>query len=377
LSRICHLSTVHRADDIRIFHKECKSLASAGYDTHLVISPGRNGKIVAAEDKPVHVHLLATVSDGRLGRMTAGCAAAFRWAVSIGARLYHIHDPELLPWALMLKRRGARVVYDVHEDLPRDIRTKPWIPARIRPAVGFLAAHLEDLMSSRFDAIVTATPSLGRRFAACNRNTVDINNYPLRDEFSVPVPAEHPSGRRVCYVGGINSLRGASVMIAAAEASGVRLALAGTWDSDAERRQMMATDAWAHVDELGHLDRVEVAALLAGSSAGLIVYQPAPNHVDSQPNKLFEYMSAGVPVIASNFPGWRQIVEATGCGLCVDPADVSAVAAAIRWIGDHPEDALRMGARGRQAVVEKFNWEAESRKLIDVYKAMGVTPEAR
>jgi glycosyltransferase involved in cell wall biosynthesis len=85
---------------------------------------------------------------------------------------------------------------------------------------------------------------------------------------------------------------------------------------------------------------------------------------------MFEYMAAGVPVIASHFPLWRQIVEGNACGICVDPLDPQAIAGAIDYLATHPEDAERMGRNGQRAVAAKYNWNIEEQKLLDFYAAL-------
>ena len=90
----------------------------------------------------------------------------------------------------------------------------------------------------------------------------------------------------------------------------------------------------------------------------------------AQPTKVYEYMAAGLPVIASDFPRWRAIVEDSGCGLCVDPGDAGALARAIAWILDHPQEANAMGANGRRAVETRYSWESEARTLAGLYEAV-------
>lgn len=131
-----------------------------------------------------------------------------------------------------------------------------------------------------------------------------------------------------------------------------------------------AHPGWQQVDASGWQDRGRVKEVLSGSMAGLVTFLPVPNHIDAQPNKMFEYMSAGVPVIASHFPLWREIVEGNACGLCVDPLDPAAIARAIDYLVTHPQEAERMGRNGQRAVAEKYNWTIEEAKLLEFYRGL-------
>ena len=125
---------------------------------------------------------------------------------------------------------------------------------------------------------------------------------------------------------------------------------------------------WQNVNEYGFLDRLGVRNILARSAAGVVTFYPLPNHVDAQPNKMFEYMSAGIPVIASHFPLWREIIEDNQCGLLVDPLNPEAIANAIDYLINNPQEARSMGQNGRRAVEEKYNWTIEQQKLLEFYQ---------
>jgi glycosyltransferase involved in cell wall biosynthesis len=118
---------------------------------------------------------------------------------------------------------------------------------------------------------------------------------------------------------------------------------------------------------LGVLDRRGVAEVLGRSVAGLVTLHPLVNYLDALPIKMFEYMSAGIPVIASDFVLWREIVQDGGCGLCVDPLKPNEIANAIDYLVTHPDEARRLGQNGRRAVVERYNWTVEEGKLLAFY----------
>ncbi|MCY4211547.1 MAG: glycosyltransferase, partial [Gammaproteobacteria bacterium] len=104
--------------------------------------------------------------------------------------------------------------------------------------------------------------------------------------------------------------------------------------------------------------------------AGLVLYHPTPGILNAYPTKMFEYMSVGLPVIASDFPAWRHIVDRAECGLLVNPLEPSAIADAMLWLLNNPQEAERMGRRARKAAEEFYSWEREGDKLIRLYKKL-------
>lgn len=368
MTRVCHLSSAHRGLDVRIFSKECVSLAEAGFDTHLVINATAQD-VVAAAAKGVKLHALAPPS-GRLWRMFKQAWRCYRLGKQLDADIYHFHDPELIPYGMLLSLAGKKVIYDVHEDLPKDILSKEWIPFWARKMVAGAAGVLEHLGASRFFSIATATPFIAGRFRQMNPKSMDINNYPLPNELA-RVAAPVARKRQVCYVGGICRIRGIRPLVEALPLlSDVRLVLCGRFlESDFES-ELSALPGWVQVDYLGHVDRETVRKVMAESMAGAVTLFPIPNYLDSLPIKMFEYMSAELPVIASDFPLWRQIINDADAGLCVDPHSPGAIASAIRRLTDEPVLIERMGKSGRQAVINHYNWPIEADKLIKFYKAL-------
>lgn len=122
------------------------------------------------------------------------------------------------------------------------------------------------------------------------------------------------------------------------------------------------------VSFVGKISRAEVNKLYGKSRAGIVIYQPAANHMEAQPIKMFEFMAAGLPVVASNFPLWKEIIEGNQCGISVDPRSPEAVRAACMELLNNAEKAQELGKKGKQAVEEKYNWLNEEKKLIKLYK---------
>ncbi|BAY83950.1 group 1 glycosyl transferase [Calothrix parasitica NIES-267] len=365
MNKICHLTSVHTPFDTRIFRKECVSLTNADYKVTLIVSNTQDDVV-----ENINIRSL-TKPKTRSERITKTIWKVLEYAIDENADIYHFHDPELIPIGLILKGRGKKVIYDVHEDVPRQIlSSKNYIPNFFRRLVSGTVEKIENFAVKYFDAVVTATPYIRDRFLKIGCNAIDINNYPILDELYIAKTTWEQKEKAVCYVGGIWDKRGLFEMVEAIGKTNVSLILAGKFAYSEQRDKALTMPGWNNIQELGYLNREGVAQTLANSMAGLVVLHPIINYLYALPVKMFEYMCAGIPVIASNIPLWKEIIEGNQCGICVDPMNYEAIAKAIQWIVDNPDEAKRMGENGRKAVEEKYNWENEAKKLRALYKEL-------
>jgi glycosyltransferase involved in cell wall biosynthesis len=369
MQRIVHITTVHKVFDVRIFFKECCSLAAAGYDVTLIAPHIRDEVVQGVRIKALPIYRR------RIKRFTLATWRAFIIARRLRAHLYHFHDPELIPAGLMLKFLGRPVIYDIHEDLPRALMadSKDYIPQRLKKTVGFLAERFEHLAGRIFTALVPAWPKIAQRFEKRNSRTTIVFNYPVLEEFD----KNHSVGwsRRpasAAYIGGIAPERGIHKIIEALNllptSKSTHLILAGRFRPPRLEDDIRSLPGWRRVDYRGWVNREQIAEILNQSKVGLLLFLPLEGSTNIYPIKLFEYMAAGIPVVASNFPLWKKIIEKHNCGICVDPNDIEAISQAIQNLINHPDDAVQMGANGRQAVEENYTWPSEEKKLILLYK---------
>lgn len=362
--RVCHITTVHFYMDTRILHRECVSLAQKGWEVHLIVANQQS-----VEFKGVKIHNVESAAEGRLQRMWQTANLALKKALEIDAAIYHIHDPELLRIAGKLRRMGKKVIYDSHEHVPHQIRNKKYLPAWLRPVIATVFEWYENRMARRMSAIVTATDNVRDRFRKLNARTVDINNYPRFDVLYVEEDWSK-KWRDVVYVGLINEIRGIREMLDALALPGDpswTLTLVGYFERESQEDAMKQHPGWKKVRFMGRQAREQVAESLATSKIGIVTFLSAPNHDDNQPNKLFEYMAAGIPVVCSHFERWKKIVETAHCGICVDPSSPQAIAEAVRWLLTHQEEARAMGLNGRRAMENQYNWNTEEAKLHQLY----------
>ena len=354
--KIAHLTSVHGPFDTRIFQKQCRSLARAGYDTHLVVVHDADQTIDG-----VQLNAIVRSSSNRLSRMLGTVRQVYQRALRLDADIYHLHDPELIPVGLALKRRNKIVIFDSHEDYPADIMSKPWIPLAMRKYVARTFAALERYALPKFDAVVTVHQQIAERLVKIQPSTVIVHNFPIIDESYVAAETHIP---KFVWLGLLSPIRGCVQIDAALKMTeGAVLDVIGPiskFEPDPDK-----------VNLLGSFPQRQAMEIASNYLAGLVTYLPEPNHIDALPNKLFEYMSLGLPVIASDFPKWRKIVEGAGCGLLVDPNSPESIAGAMRWLLDNPDKAAEMGRLGRMAVLEKYSWASEEKVLLNLYAELG------
>ena len=365
-ARVRHLTSVHPIGDNRIFYRECKTLADAGYDVALVVGH--------PPTEPVAGVPVIGVGEGRnrVDRATRIVWKVFRAALKERAQIYHLHDAELLWIGLLLKLAGRCVVYDVHEDTPKQIMNKFWIPWWAKRVLSSGTALMERLAAAAFDGIVAATPFIADRFPAAK--TAVVQNFPrLSAARDRPEVGAGDRTYAFAYTGGLAAVQGLREIVATAGLLPPDLGdavVAGWFDDDALEREIRASEGWKRIRFLGRVTPNEVLEAIVSARCGLVIDHPISNYLDSYSTKMFEYMACGVPVVCSDFPLWVRVVTDADCGVTVNPMDPHTVVKAVEALCRDPEEARRLGENGRRAIRERYNWENEFAKLDDLYRRL-------
>lgn len=305
---------------------------------------------------------------GRLNRFLLGPKVFYKWCLENEFDVYHFHDPEFLPFAKKLAIKGKKVIYDAHEDVPRQILAKYYIPQFIRPIISRRFERMENACIPHFAGVSTATEHIAQRFESMNSNAVAVHNYPsLKELGEFVLPSSKPKNS-LCYVGSITHIRGAWDMVNLMGRLSANLNLGGSFSPSSLQSQLERSEGWRKVKNLGFLSRQEVVSTLDNSQLGLVLLHATVNYKDALPVKMFEYMAKGLPVIITDVPLWKSIVDECTCGLAVDLDKPSQIATEVQELLNNGKRMDEMALRGRKAVEEKYNWEQEEQKLFDLYQ---------
>jgi glycosyltransferase involved in cell wall biosynthesis len=371
---ICVVTSAHPRYDVRIFHKEILSLAKK-YEVTLLVADGKADEIYAHHELCNEINILSVRHPkGRINRMLFVPKNILRKIASISPDIVHIHDPELLLIAKEIVHMGYKVVYDAHEDLPKQIMNKKWIPSIMRGHCAKIADNYEKKVSANINGIIAATPIIKNKFLKYNLNTVDILNYPVIDLISSGYNSyDSYMSRRydLCYVGSISEARGIIPLIESLSIYGLTLQLAGPFsDSSIARKVKKMTNFKNLVHYHGVIPHSQAQELVSQSRVGMLTLFPIASYKESLPIKLFEYMLYNLPCVASDFPMWRDIIGKHECGLLVNPKSPQEIAAAAIRLVNNTKLSYEMGYNGYNAVLNEYNWAKQEAKLFEFYEQL-------
>jgi glycosyltransferase involved in cell wall biosynthesis len=359
--KVCHITSVHRALDIRIFNKEAVSLAEAGIETYIVgkhhSDETVNGVKIIALSEP----------ENRFYRFTKTIMELYAKAIKINADIYHFHDPELISLAAFFKLKGKKVIYDVHENIPNDIFAKKWIkPDFLKFYLSYCLKGLEKYAEKICDGIVTVTPEIAERFDT--KKTILLRNFPsIKAIDSANSPVRNTTKFTFIYAGGLTEIRGIREII---KAVGLlkhecELILVGNWQDISFKEECYQLNGFEKVVDYGFVSPDKVYSLMKHSDCGLGLLYPTKGYLNSYPVKAFEYMACSLPMIISDFPLWKEMFS--NCSLFNNPNDVEGIAASMDSLIINKELHATLSKSARASVLEKFSWESESNKIIDFY----------
>ncbi len=365
--KIVHLSSVHPRYDNRILLKQCCSLSKAGHDVSLIVADGKGGETfdgVAIYD--------VGASKGLLNRMLNKAYAVYKKARKLNPDVYQIHDPELLPYAFLLSRNGKKVIYDVHEDYVTGIGQKKYLPEIMKGVIAGGFDRLEKYLSKKC-TLILAEKYYNERFPTGHL----VLNYPILSPPDRDIPftqADEVLDKELIYTGNVTEVRGAFTQSQILKAlPDVKITFIGYCPVElADQMEEIAGTNAGNLEIIGRgefipFEKIKKKYKEKRWLAGLAIFPKTPHYEKKELTKFFEYMANGLPIICSDFPVWKGLVEGSGCGIAVNPDDIHEIKAAIYRL--HQEKDLResMISNGIRLSKERYNWEVEQKQLLNIY----------
>lgn len=408
--RVVHMTTVHHPLDTRIYYKECQSLQAAGYDVTL-IAPNIEDEEQALKLKQSSMRVITFKKPrNRLFRMLFSTLRVYKTARQLQADYYHFHDPELLLVAALLKRKHNVVIFDVHEDYETSIMLKDYLSKPLRRVFASIYSLIEKILTKNMHLCLAE-----KYYKNKYPQGTCILNYPLLDSLSnrhqdevqqnkakakassrlnggaknstapnlgTNAPGCHNGMRnKLIYTGNVSLERGAGIHAGLPLIdSQLEVYFIGKCPQKlASQMYEVAGDQRERIIIEGidrYIPREEIDAWYHRHDwlAGLALFPPLKHYMQKELTKFFEYMAAGIPIICSNFPVWKQFIEEYACGLTVNPYDTLEIKEAVEYLKANPNKAREMGENGRRAVLQRLNWETEEKKLVRWYAEIGANP---
>lgn len=363
--RVFHITTVHLVFDTRVFHRECRSLAETGkYEVTLVNAKGENLSRHGVTLKSVYV------PRNRFERMTLTMLSLALFLLRNRADIYHFHDPELIPLAMILRLLGANVVYDCHEDYEQKLLSNAWLPPFFRKLASRLYAYLANLSFKSFSGVIVAAPSILERFEPQVINGVLSRNLPRLSQCSVePAIPFHKRSNTVFYSGGVVNNKGIAQVIDAvlqSRVSDIELVIVGRADEPLYKKLESKLTS-GRIRYLGVVPFEDVLHWMGRSKVGVVCNQPVFSYDRSLPNKLFEYMASGLPSVFSSFEQWTALSKNGPFGSSCDPSNPLDIRDKIdRLLMD--DEYWNLIHASSLDVAQNFSWEREFLALDELYE---------
>ena len=366
--KICHVTSAHKSNDVRIFEKECTSLAkNPDYKVYLVAQ----GESYVKNN--VHVIGAGEMPSSRKERMFKFSKTVAEKALKVNADVYHFHDPELLQFVGSFVKKGKKVIFDSHEDVADSILDKEYMPVPVRWGAKSAYNIIQRAVLRKCSYIITTTPHIVAKLKRYNPKVAMITNYPILDEeYEKQFDCSEKNIKTLFFAGGIQyQWTHKSIVNAIEDLDDVTYELYGSSD-DGCLDELKTLKGWEKVNYHGSVPFAQVQEAMHSAGIGVALLKPSNNTggmLGTIGNtKLFEAMSAGLPVICSDFKLWKKIVEGNNAGICIRYNDDQALKNAIIKLTEDEQLYRQMGENGKRIVREKFNWASQEKKLLGVYK---------
>ncbi|UCD37888.1 MAG: glycosyltransferase [Fidelibacterota bacterium] len=373
-ARVLMASSVHRWNDVRIYYKEALTLAKV---TNVRLLAVQNYSASQVPHRKIETEFLPGNGltrggpNSMLSLRLRRIAAVLRTALAEKFDVFHFHDPELIPVGWLVKLRGKRVIYDMHEDVSTMLFSREWLPRPLARLIGSVLRAGERLSLHIFDYFILAAKNLAPSFKT--EKCVQILNYPIANTMPRSQGRKQDEPLRLVYAGDITVARGIPDILTAISdlqraGQKITLDLFGPVSEPEMGRVLgtLTTQPWIKCH--GWIPLPQLMNELPGYHIGMSPLRDFPNYRNAVPTKVLDYLAAGLPVVASGLPGTRKLLEKYDCALLYEPGDVAKLQAALLELQD--ERKRRLLAKNGGKFVAAYSWETQAQKLVGIYQEL-------
>jgi len=365
--KVCHIISGYYRIDARVFQRQCKSLKKYGFEVSVLTNDGNLEEII----DDIKFYSCEITYNSRIKTMILATSQFIEKAKEIDADVYQLHSPELFNLGIKLKKLGKKVIYDAHEDLPRHILEKDWIPKYFRKPISYFVEIYMNYVLKRFDYIITPHSHVLNSLKHKVKNIELIANFPLvkpLNSFSFEEYLERES--IICYTGTVYPYSNQELLVSLLDSfDNLKYDIAGFIDESLLNKIKNIGNNL--VTFHGRIPWLELSNFYQKSIIGYVLYDYKLNlgfKLGSYgTNKIFEYMEEGLPFICTDYILWKKICDDYKCGVYVEPGNKEQLYNAINFLISNKQEAYKMGQNGKEAVIKVFNWDSQEIKYVNIF----------
>jgi glycosyltransferase involved in cell wall biosynthesis len=367
--KVCHVISGYIRDNGRVFQRQCKSLQKFGFEVSLLTNDGEIDEIKDG----IRIYSCKRFWKNRFKVLFFAKYQFLESAINIDADIYQLHSPELISLGLSLQKIGKKVVYDAHEDLPRHILEKEWLPLFSRKFISFFVEKFMRRYLSKYNHIISPHLHVINDLKSINSSCTLITNFPIvNTKRSFSLNKYLAREKTLCYTGTVYEYSNQEFILKALnDISDLKYRTVG-YISDQQLDQLSNIKSYSRCNFGALIPFNQMNNFYDNTIIGIVVYDyklNLGNKLGSYgTNKIFEYMEAGIPFICTDYELWKLIIDKYNCGIYVEPQNTNQIRDALNFLLTNPEKAYEMGQNGRKAVMQEYNWEKEEISYIEIFK---------
>ncbi len=372
MKKVCHFTSLHRVLDQRIFSKELKSLQQHNYDVVLIAPSDKDVQIID------NIKVLGfKKTKNRLSRLLSSWTI-LKKALKVDADVYHFHDPDLIVVGLLIKMfKNKNVIYDVHEPYPEAMLSREWIPNMLKRPAYYLTKFIENFVAKRIKNIIVCDDFVEKRFKDIGCNVTMVRNFIRKRDFIRNTKRTNKRFlRTITHVGTLTPPRGSRIIPdivynVSKVFPDVRFEIVDFFREKHDKIEMKKLIKEKQIEKnvvfMPIIESERLYEYISRGIIGLSIYEAAKQYLTSIPTKLFEYIASEVVLVASDLPPYRKFFEECTYGILVKGTDPKLYSKAIIDLLEKPDYAIELGKKCKNHFLNKYCWENEEKKLLDLY----------